>query len=131
MKDIRFITVANVLTLHEKLLNQFGGAHGVRDMGLLESALAQPQSSFGGIFLHKNIYEMAAAYAFHIIKDHAFIDGNKRTGLLCALVFLEMHGYVVDAQEELIYNLTISIANSGASKEEIASFFERYCQKIE
>ena len=81
-----FLDVDDVLELHSAQLERYGGASGLRDRGLLESAVAQPQSSFAGQFAHEGLYEMAAAYLFHICRNHPFVDGNKRAGLLAAVV---------------------------------------------
>ena len=79
--------VADVLTLHANQIELYGGQHGVRDMDLLNSAVAQPQAAFGGQILHAFPFEMAAVYLFHIVQNHPFLDGNKRTGAVAALVF--------------------------------------------
>ncbi len=92
MSHIIFLTLAEVIDIHADQIERYGGSHGVRDMNLLSSAVATPSASFGGDYLHANIYEMAAAYAFHIAQNHPFIDGNKRAALASALVFLEMNG---------------------------------------
>ena len=91
-KEPFFLTLADALSFHEYQIKRFGGEHGIRDTGLLESALAQPHATYGGEWLHRDIYAMAAAYAFHICKNHPFLDGNKRTAMVCALVFLEING---------------------------------------
>ena len=83
-----FLTVEDVLQIHDEQLSAYGGATGIRDQGLLESAVAMPQASFGGAYLHEDLPHMAAAYAFHIAQNQPFLDGNKRTGLVAALVFL-------------------------------------------
>jgi death-on-curing protein len=75
----------------------YGGETGLRDVALLHSALAMPQSSFGGQFLHHDLFEMAAAYLYHIVQDHPFVDDNKRTGAVAAIVFLAMNGVDLDA----------------------------------
>ena len=79
MQTPEFIEMDDVLTIHQILIEQFGGSHGIRDKGLLESALAQPKATFFGELLHPTIYEQAGAYLYHIAKNHPFLDGNKRT----------------------------------------------------
>lgn len=88
----------------------------MRDFGLLQSALAMPQASFGGEWLHRDIFEMAAAYAFHISQNHPFIDGNKRTGLASALVFLDLNGFAVQRPDKYLYDAMISISTSRLDK---------------
>lgn len=89
----RFVTVDEALAWHAIAVTQYGGDPGLRDRGLLESALAQPRQAFGGEFAHAYPFGMAAAYAFHIAKNHPFIDGNKRAALMCAGAFLRMNGW--------------------------------------
>ncbi|MBM4377524.1 MAG: type II toxin-antitoxin system death-on-curing family toxin [Deltaproteobacteria bacterium] len=89
---IDFLTFEDVLGGHALQIERFGGTHGLRDEALLESALAQPSSSFGGEYLHADLFEMAAAYLFHVVKNPPFVDGDKRVGLAAALVFLEVNG---------------------------------------
>jgi death-on-curing protein len=107
-----------VLALHARQLARFGGGSGVRDEGLLASAVAQPQASFGGALMHETLEDMAAAYLFHIVSNHPFIDGNKRVGLLAALLFLHINGVVVDHSSSDLYDLTIAVASGQLSKEE-------------
>ncbi|MBN2475130.1 MAG: type II toxin-antitoxin system death-on-curing family toxin [Pirellulales bacterium] len=87
-----FLSVEDVLVLHANQIGLYGGDQGVRALGLLESAITQPQATFGGQVLHEFPFEMAAAYFFHILQNHPFIDGNKRTGTVAALVFLDLNG---------------------------------------
>jgi len=122
---MEFLTVEDVLILHADLIDLFGGEHGVRDLGLLESALAQPRATFGGEFLHSDVFDMAAAYMFHIIQNHPLVDGNKRTGSSAALVFLDRNGLEVEAPEGSLYDLSISVATGQAGKKEIAEFFRK------
>jgi death-on-curing protein len=121
-----FLQVTDVLLLHSEQVDLYGGEHGVRDMGLLESAIAQPQASFGETHLHSDIFEMAAAYLFHIVQNHPFLDGNKRAGAVAALVFLDINDIVIDAPAGSIYDLTMAVATSQAGKGEIAEFFRSH-----
>ena len=79
MHSPKFIEKQDVLSIHSKQINLYGGSLGIRDEGLLDSAIYQPQATFGGELLHPTIVEQAAAYLFHIANNHAFVDGNKRT----------------------------------------------------
>lgn len=88
-----FLTLDEIPEIHRDQIERYGGDEGIRDNGLLESAVAMPQQSFGGEYLHRDIFEMAAAYAFHLAENQAFIDGNKRTGLAAAYVFLALNGH--------------------------------------
>ncbi len=113
---IDFLSVDEVLFLNRQQLQRFGGADGVRDLSLLESAAAQPQSSFGGSYLHGDLFEMAAAYLSHIVKSHPFVDGNKRTGLLAALVFLDLNGIIIDQGNTELFSLTLGTAEGKLDK---------------
>jgi death-on-curing protein len=108
--DILFLTVDEVLERHQEQVATFGGAAEVRDMGLLQSAVAMPQSGFGGEYAHEFPHGMAAAYLFHIALNHPFIDGNKRTALDVALLFLEANGYRLDADPVRVGDLVIALA---------------------
>ena len=123
--DIYFVTLDDALKLHDLLISKFGGLTGLRDRGLLDSALAQAQATAFGRYLHGDICEMAAAYCFHIIKNHSFLDGNKRTGLLVALMFLEKNGFQLCVENDALYAMTIHIAMSKLSKKNIAEFFRK------
>jgi death-on-curing protein len=103
-----FLDIPDLLRIHADQVDLYGGEHGVRDPGLLESATAQPRATFGGEFLHGDVFDMAAAYLFHIVQNHPFIDGNKRTGLMAALVFLDLNGVEIDAPKGSLYDLTMS-----------------------
>ena len=120
-----FLTDEAVLLIHEEQLTRFGGAQGVRDPGLLASAIAQPQATFGGEYLHPDLYVMAAAYMFHIVRNHAFVDGNKRTGLIAALTFLELNGIASGQEHQDLYDLTMAVAEGKLDKAEIARRLRR------
>ncbi len=122
----KFLLLESVLVLHEQGLADYGGAQGVRDQGLLESALAQPEAMFGGAFLHRDLFEMAAAYLFHIVMNHPFVDGNKRTGLDAATTFLNVNGVRINAPDAELYQLVIDVTQSVCKKPEIAEFFRTH-----
>jgi death on curing protein len=116
-----FLTLAEVLAFHDHQVQRFGGSPGVRDMGLLESALAQPAASFGGELLHPTIAHQAAAYLYHIAKNHPFIDGNKRTAYATMDAFLRFNGYRLPLSDEETYDLVLSVAQGNISKEELTA----------
>jgi len=118
-----FLSIEEVLAFHLREINKLGGEPSVRDMNLLSSAVNMPKQMFGGEFVHESIYDMAAAYLFHIVKNHPFVDGNKRTGLTAAIVFLEINGIDCTADPDILYQLVIGTATNIISKEEIATFF--------
>ena len=123
----QFLKLQRVLQIHESQIKLFGGSSGIRDLGLLESALAMPQASFGGTYLHADFYEMAAAYLFHIVSNHPFLDGNKRTGTAVALFFLKLNGIDHDIDDNALELLVLSVACGETQKGEIAAFFRKHC----
>ncbi len=120
----RFLSIEDVIELHDMQLVQYSGASGIRSRELLESAVMVPQASFGGEFVHKDIYEMAAAYTFHIAENQPFVDGNKRTALASALVFLDWHDIEIDDPEEKLYTAMIDLANKKLDKNGLAKIFK-------
>jgi death-on-curing protein len=123
--EIEFLTVEVVLALHQRQLDRFGGGAGLRDRGLLESAIAQPQASFGSTFVHDGLFAMAAAYLFHMVSNHPFVDGNKRAGLLAAQVFLDVNGVTLEHDSEAFYALTMGVAEGRIGKAGVAAELER------
>jgi death on curing protein len=115
-----FLDLEEVLEIHALQLAEFGGIAGVRDLGLLESAVEQARATAFGELLHADMFEMAAAYLFHIVKNHAFLDGNKRTALVTALVFLDINGVSLERDDERLYELTMAAAEGRADKAQIA-----------
>jgi death-on-curing protein len=116
-----FLTVDDILGIHAHQIARFGGSAGVRDVGLLQSAVAQAEASFGGGYVHDDLFEMAAAYHFHLVCNHAFVDGNKRIGLAAALVFLDVNGVPIDTGTEALYDLTMAVARGELGKNDIAA----------
>jgi death-on-curing protein len=117
-----FLSLADVLELHRDRIEKYGGSHGVRDLGLLDSALAAPRATFGGDYLHEDIVSMAAAYLYHIVMNHPFIDGNKRAGLAAAIAFLNLNGYVLVADPDELTDIVLAMAEGKADKEIITAF---------
>jgi death on curing protein len=119
-----FLTLEDVMALHTESIRRFGGAHGVRDVGALESALAMPQATMFGDFLHPTLEEQAAAYLFHLVMNHPYLDGNKRTGLAAGLAFLGLNDVRVVATNEQLIDLTLGVAKGETSKSAVAVFFK-------
>jgi death-on-curing protein len=129
VRDPVFLEVEDVLLIHDEQLAQYGGAAGVRDAGLLESAVAVPRASAGGEFAHEDLFAMAAAYAFHIAQNQPFVDGNKRTGLLAALVFLDLNGIVIRDPSGALYEAMIAIAERRMDKLGLAALLGELATK--
>lgn len=125
MKEPDFLTLAEVVEIHAFQLEQHGGRPGLRDPGLLESAIAVPRSTFGGELLHPTLFAMAAAYAFHIAENQPFIDGNKRAALGAALVFLDINGVDIEDPKGKLYDAMIDISARKLSKDQLGSLLER------
>lgn len=127
------INTADAVRLHDMVIARFGGALGIRDIKLLESALDQPLKAIDyGENSEREFAYLAAIYFFHIIKNHAFIDGNKRTGLLVATTFLGRNGFVLDMEFDILYDLALKTAESHKdNKREIAEIFKSCMKKID
>lgn len=124
--DPVFLTLDEVLRIHEDQIERYGGPSGVRDVGLLQSAMGSAEATFGGIFLHDTIHEMAAAYLYGICRNHPFIDGNKRTAVTAAFTFLDMNGIATKRDDDAFYALVIAVAEGRASKSAVAVFLENH-----
>ncbi len=125
MPTPEFLSKADVLKLHNRQIERFGGTSGVRDEGLLESALAQPQATFDGQFLHSTIYEQAVAYLYHLAKNHPFVDGNKRTAFAAMDTFLRLNGYRLTLTNEGCYALVLQAVTDRLDKSAIAARLEQ------
>lgn len=121
---ISFLSLAEVVAIHEDMIYRYGGARGLRDVRLLESAVGMPQATFGGEYLHDGIPAMAAAYCFHVVGNHPFLDGNKRTGAASANVFLEMNGWTLEANNDACADLVLGVASSRIDKRTAIAFFQ-------
>ncbi|MBW4544433.1 MAG: type II toxin-antitoxin system death-on-curing family toxin [Symplocastrum torsivum CPER-KK1] len=130
MQNPNFVPVDAVVAIHERLVKRFGGALGLRDKGLLESALSQPQQTFSGELLHSTIHEQAAAYLYHLAKNHAFVDGNKRIALATAITFLQLNGYKLTLSKIETEQMVLDVVESKISKEELFIMFENYIQAL-
>lgn len=125
MTEIIFLTLDEVIEIHEQQIDRYGGSPGLRDPGALDSAVAMPQSTFGGEYLHGSIPTMAAAYLFHLCQNHAFVDGNKRVGANSAITFLLMNEWKPLFGEDELVELVLAVAGSGMSKQALTEIFER------
>ena len=124
MDHIEFLGLDDVLEIHRDQIEHYGGSLGIRDMGLLQSAVAMPAAGFGDQYLHQDIFEMAAAYLFHITQNHPFVDGNKRTGAVAAIVFLAMNDIEIIADEDELEAFVRSVATGQSDKAATAAFLK-------
>jgi death on curing protein len=130
MKEPIFLTIEEILKTHQRSIELYGGSYGVRDFESLLSAINVPSSTFDGFYLHADLYSMAAAYLFHLVKNHPFIDGNKRIGLRAALLFLYLNGIQIEADPDEITNLVLSVVMNDISKAQLADYFRTHANKI-
>jgi death-on-curing protein len=107
-----FLSLDEVLEIHHQQVERYGGSLGLRDAAGLESAVATPQATFGGEFLHTSIPAMAAAYLFHLCQNHPFVDGNKRAGANAAITFLFLNNWEPTLAEEELVELVLAVASS-------------------
>lgn len=120
---IVFLSVENVLQIHEDTISIEGGLRGIRDLGLLESAVAMPRQQFGGDYLHEGVAAMAAAYLFHIASNHPFVDGNKRAAALAALVFLDINRIDPLPDPDELETATLDVARGAFDKAALTRWF--------
>lgn len=118
-----FLTLDEVVAIHRDQIERYGGSSGVRDWALLRSAVAAPAATFGGKYLHGDLWEMAAAYLFHLVQNHPFIDGNKRVGAVAADVFLALNELRLVASQDDYAELVLSVARGKTNKSAVAEFF--------
>ncbi|MEA5451262.1 type II toxin-antitoxin system death-on-curing family toxin [Leptolyngbya sp. CCNP1308] len=126
----RFLDVEAVLRLHARQIERFGGTAGVRDAGLLDSALAQPQATFGGELLHPTLAEQAAAYLYHLSKNHPFVDGNKRTAFAVMDTFLRVNRKRLLLTNDEAYDLVMQTAQGQIDKPALASIIAAAIQSL-
>ena len=127
---MRYLTLGEVVTLHRRVVDQSGGASGIRDLGLLESALAQPKATFDSTDLHPTIIEKAAALGCALIANHAFVDGNKRIGHAAMEVFLLLNGFEIDASVDEQERLMLDIAAGQRHREELVEWLRLHSRPL-
>jgi death-on-curing protein len=126
----RFIPSRIVTTIHADLLQRYGGRPGLRDPGLLDSALAQPKMTVRGEFVHKTLFDKAAAYGFHVCKNHPFVDGNKQVAFVLMDIFLQKNGWEIAANEEEAYSMMISLALGRLAKARLSKRLKAHSSKL-
>lgn len=122
---IRYIPVELAIAANLDQIERYSGSAGVRDIGLLEAAMAVPRATYGGVSLCQDIYEMAAAYLYHLVQNHPFHDGNKRTGAAVAVVFLELNGIELTLTNDELVELVLGVATGQLKKPQITDAFKR------
>jgi death-on-curing protein len=122
----RYLSLAEVLKLHDLIISETGGSHGLRDLGLLESALGQPQQTFGGDDLYPSLVAKAAALGFSLIKNHPFVDGNKRVGHAAVEAMLMLNGFELSASVDDSEAEILAVAAGSHTREQWQNWLERH-----
>ena len=128
---IHYLTPEQVLFLHSRLISTIGGGHGVRDIGMLLSALGRPQATFDGKELYPDIMLKAAALMDSLVRNHPFMDGNKRTAITASALFLRLNGYLLQVENREMVRFALVCTQSQLSLVEIAEWFRKYSKEIE
>lgn len=130
MPHANFLTLEQVLAIHDDQIERYGGSHGIRDLGLLEAAIARPQSTFDGKDLYPNIFLKAAVVMQGVISNHPFLDGNKRTGSVSAARFFFINGYdLVVGQKELV-RVVLKVRSKEVVVQKLASWLKKNSRKV-
>jgi death-on-curing protein len=127
---MKFLSLTEMLEIHQDQVARYGGASAIRNIELLKSALGMPSATFSGEFLHTDVYEMAAAYLFHLVKNHPFLDGNKRAGAVAALVFLALNDYDFNAPEDDFAEMVLAVARGELDKADVAVFIRHWSRAL-
>lgn len=130
MKKISYITLDEVIAIHDSMIDEYGGSHGIRDLGLIQSAIARPQSSFGGEDLYPNIFDKAASLFHSLMFNHAFVDGNKRTTIVSTARFLSINGYELEVNQEEFIAFPLKVENKHLSIKEISQWLSKNSKTI-
>jgi death-on-curing protein len=125
----RFLTLEEVIEIQADQIERYGGSPGTRDKDLLQSAVAMPESGFGEHYLHGDLFEMAAAYLFHLVRNHPFVDGNKRVGAMAAFTFLKLNGLTLTAGNTEFESVVLSVAQGKMGKAGVAEFLRKHAKK--
>lgn len=127
---MKYLSTKDVLLLHNMAVDESGGSHGLRDLGLLESAVARPQASFAGEDLYPDIFLKAGALIHGLLRNHAFVDGNKRTSMFSVMTFLELNGYKFDARQKEVVVFALKVENEKLSVEQISKWLKEHVKKV-
>ena len=129
-KKIKFLTNTQVLFIHDRLVKKFGGAFGIRDLGLIKSAVARPQATFDRKYLYNSIFDKAATLLQSLLKNHPFVDGNKRTALSSSAIFLKINGYELINNHKEEVEFAIKVDNQNLTSEQISKWLKDHSKKV-
>lgn len=126
MKNVIYLTLDVVLAIHDDMVERYGGSHGIRDLGLIQAAIARPQASFGGEDLYPTIFDKASALFHSLLFNHAFVDGNKRTSIVSTARFLYINGYEFIATKKEFVDFPLRVENNHLNIEEIVRWLKKH-----
>lgn len=127
-----YISLQEVIEYHSEIISRYGGVHGIRDIGLLASALEMPKAVVFDEELHPSVFDKAAAYLYHLINNYPFIDGNKRIAATMAITFLRINEKklkLTDKLSKIFEDLVVEAAAGKIAKKELSAFFKKHCMK--
>lgn len=127
---MKYLTSPQVLAIHDQMVKRFGGSHGVRDLGLVESAVERPKSTFDGVDLYPDIFLKAASLMHSLVTNHAFVDGNKRTAYSSCGVFLKLNGFKLQNMHKASLEFVMNVENNSLELQEIAKWLKKQTKKI-
>ena len=127
---VRFIPPEIIPIVHADLIKRYGGMLGIRDTNLLDSALAQAKITVGGKFVHSSLYDKAAAYGFHLCRNHPFVDGNKRVAFVVMDLFLQKNGWEIKSSEEEAYSMMMQLADGKMTKPQLSKWVKEHSVKL-
>jgi death-on-curing protein len=128
---MQYLTSQQILFIHFRLIETTGGSHGVRDLGALQAAAARAAATFGGADLYEDIFAKTAALMESLIKNHPFVDGNKRTAITAAVLFLQRNGFRLELSQEVLYRFTMAMATGEAHREEAEAWFRTHGRPLQ
>lgn len=128
--DTNFLTLEQLVIIHDDQIERYGGFHGIRDLGLLESALLRPQTTFGGQDLYITIFDKAASLFHSLLMNHAFVDGNKRTAIAAAIIFLDLNGYTLTVSQDKLIQAVLNLENKKITIKQITSWLKKHSKRI-
>lgn len=126
---MNYLTPEQILFIHYCLINETGGSHGIRDIGLLQSAIARPMATFDKNDLYPDLFTKAASLMHSIIKNHPFVDGNKRTAITAASLFLMRNNYILKVSNKELEQFTNKVASKSVELQEIVKWFKMHSEK--
>lgn len=130
MRQTKYLILDEVIAIHDSMIELYGGSFGIRDIGLIQSAITRPQASFGGVDLYPTIFDKAAALFHSLMFNHAFVDGNKRTTMTATARFLAVNGYSIEVTQKEFVDFPLRVENNHLSREEIAKWLKKYSKEI-